>query len=470
VSSELREIPPVDRLLARFADVYPDVPRPLLASALRDLTERVRSDARARPPASGALQALFAAGGAFETQLAARLVALTAPRHVRVVNATGVLLHTGLGRAPLAASVQEALARVLRYGIVEVDPATGERGRRETFVRDLLCELTGAEEATLVNNNAAAVLLLLRGMAAGREVVVSRGELVEIGGGFRVPQVMEQSGALLKEVGTTNRTRVADYAAATSAATAMYLHVHSSNFRMVGFTEQPKLADLVALGRERGVPVCADLGSGYLRRFQELPFADEPAVVEAVAAGCDVVTFSGDKMLGGPQCGILVGKRDAILKLRAAPLFRAVRPDKLMLAALEATLLEWRKSGDALPTGVPFFAMLAASVASLRARAHALLVSSRLPPSFARVVDSKSQVGSGSVPGLEFDSVALALEAPGGKADALAARLRTGAPPIFPRVNEGRVLLDLRTIFPDEDAEVAGALARLSDAAPAGTK
>src|SRR5262249_34682923 len=206
----------------------------------------------------------------------------------------------------------------------------------------------------------------------------------EIGGGFRVPEVMEQSGALLKEVGTTNRTRVADYAAATSSATALYLHVHSSNFKMVGFTEQPKLADLVALGKERGIPVCADLGSGYLRRFAQLPFPDEPAVVEAVAAGCDVVTVSGDKMLGGPQCGILVGRRDAILQLRAAPLFRAVRPDKLMLAAMEATLLEWRRSGEELPTGVPFFAMLAASVEELRARATALLAKSKLPASFAR--------------------------------------------------------------------------------------
>jgi len=278
--------------------------------------------------------------------------------------------------------------------------------------------------------------------------------------------VMAQSGALLREVGTTNRTRVADYAAATNAQTAMYLHVHSSNFKMVGFTEAPPLPDLVALGRERGLPVCSDLGSGYLRRFPELPFHDEPVVADAIAAGCDVVTFSGDKMLGGPQCGVLIGKRDAILKLRAAPLFRAIRPDKLMLAAMEATLLEWRKAGDGLPLGIPFFAMLALAPAELRVRGEAMLKRSGLKAPFAQVVDSKAQVGSGSVPGLSFDSVALALQAPGGRADELARRLRTGAPPIFPRVHEGRVLLDLRTIFPDEDAEVAQALARLADPAP----
>jgi len=465
VSSELREIPPVDALVARHAADFPDAPRPMLIAALRGLTDELRAQAKAKPPAPGSLKTLFS-GGDFKTLVSARLATLLEPRHRRVVNATGVLLHTGLGRAPLAASVLDALARVLRYGIVEVDPVSGERGRRETFVRDLLCELTGAEEATLVNNNAAAVLLMLKGMTSGRECVVSRGELVEIGGGFRVPDVMAQSGALLKEVGTTNRTRVADYAAATGPNTALYLHVHSSNFKIVGFTEAPPLADLVALGRERGIPVAADLGSGYLRRFQELPFPDEPAVVEAVAAGCEVVTFSGDKMLGGPQCGVLVGRRETILKLRAQPLFRAIRPDKLMLAAMEATLLEWRKSGGGLPLGIPFFAMLAADLDSLRRRAQALLKRSGLPASFASVVDSMAQVGSGSVPGLEFASVALALTAPGSRADLLARRLRTGATPIFPRVHEGRVLLDLRTIFPDEDAEVGSALALLADAAP----
>ncbi len=464
MSSELRAIPPVDRLLARFGDEFPDVPRPILREALRSLTEELRERVRAHPPRPGTIEAQFE-NGRFKSELAVRLKALTAPRHAAVVNATGVLLHTGLGRAPLPDSAREAAVRIARYGLVEVDPESGERGRRELFVRDLLCELTGAEEATVVNNNAAAVLLLLRGLAAGREVVVSRGELVEIGGGFRVPDVMLESGAKLREVGTTNRTRIGDFDGAIGPETALLLHVHTSNFKLVGFTEAAKLGELVALGRERQVAVAADLGSGYLRRVAALPFPDEPAVVEAVAAGCDVVTFSGDKMLGGPQCGILVGKKEAILKLRREPLFRAIRPDKLTLAALEATLREWKKAGDGLPLGVPFYAMVAATQDELRRRADAIVKKSGLAVPFAQVVDSRAQVGSGSVPGLEFDSIAIALHAPGGQADLLATKLRTGEPKVFPRVHEGRVLLDLRTIFPDEDESVASALKAVAPAA-----
>jgi L-seryl-tRNA(Ser) seleniumtransferase len=464
VSSELRAIPPVDRLLSRFGDEFPEVPRPLLREALRGLTDELREQVRTNPPKAGTIKTHFE-NGAFKAVLAARLQSLTAPRHAAVVNATGVLLHTGLGRAPLPDSARDALVRIARYGLVEVDPVTGERGRRELFVRDLLCELTGAEEATVVNNNAAAVLLLLKGFALGREVVVSRGELVEIGGGFRVPDVMVQSGARLREVGTTNRTRIADFAAALGPETALLLNVHTSNFKVVGFTESTTLAELVALGREKKVPVAADLGSGYLRRFPELPFPDEPAIIEAVAAGCDVVTFSGDKMLGGPQCGILVGRKDAILKLRREPMFRAIRPDKLTLAALEATLREWKKAGDGMPLGVPFYAMLAATRDQLRARAAKIVKQSGLVAPFAEVVDSRAQVGSGSVPGFEFDSVAIALAAPGGQADALATRLRTGEKKVFPRVHEDRVLLDLRTIFPDEDETVGAALHAIAPAA-----
>ena len=464
VSSELRAIPPVDRLLSRFGEEFPEVPRPLLLEALRTLADEMRERVRSGSPKAGSVKAHFENGG-FKAELTARLHALSAPRHAAVVNATGVLLHTGLGRAPLCDAAREALVTVARYGLVEVDPESGERGRRETFVRDLLCELTGAEEATVVNNNAAAVMLLLRGIARGREAVVSRGELVEIGGGFRVPDVMAESGARLREVGTTNRTRAGDFAAAIGPDTALLLHVHTSNFKLVGFTESPKLAELVALGRERKVVVAADLGSGYLRRFPELPFPDEPAVDEAVATGCDVVTFSGDKMLGGPQCGILVGRKDAILRLRREPLFRAIRPDKLTLAALEATLREWKRAGDGLPMGVPFYAMLAATPDELRKRATAIVREAGLVAPFAQVVESRAQVGSGSVPGLEFDSIAIALMAPGSQAGTIATKLRTGQPKVFPRVNEGRVLLDLRTIFASEDEGVAAALQAIAPAA-----
>src|SRR5688572_9659134 len=292
VSSELRAIPPVDRLLSRFGEEFPEVPRPLLLEALRTLADEMRERVRSGSPKAGSVKAHFENGG-FKAELTARLHALSAPRHAAVVNATGVLLHTGLGRAPLCDAARDALQRIARYGLVEIDPESGERGRRELFVRDLLCELTGAEEATVVNNNAAAVMLLLRGLAHGRDCIVSRGELVEIGGGFRVPEVMAQSGARMREVGTTNRTRIEDYAAAIGPETGLLLHVHTSNFRVVGFTEAPTLAQLVALGRERGVAVASDLGSGCLRRFPALPFHDEPVVQDAVASGLDVVTFSG---------------------------------------------------------------------------------------------------------------------------------------------------------------------------------
>ncbi len=458
MSVELRDIPPVDRLLQQFGAAYADAPRPLLRTALRQLTDQLRAQWRTDPPPPGGAKRHFEEG-AFQRDLAACLAALVEPRHASVVNATGVLLHTGLGRAPLCDSAAAALTRIARYGLVEVDPESGERGRRELFVRDLLCELTGAEEATVVNNNAAAVVLLLRGLAYGKEGVVSRGELVEIGGAFRVPEVMAQSGACMVEVGCTNRTRAADYAAAVTPQTGLLLHVHTSNFRIVGFTERPTFEELVAVGREKKVAVAADLGSGLLRRFPQLPFHDEPIVEEAVAAGFDVVTFSGDKMLGGPQCGILVGRKEAILKLRREPMFRALRPDKLTLAALEATLIEWRKAGAGeLPMTLPFYAMMAAPFDALRARASALITAAGLAAPFATVVDSHAQVGSGSVPGREFDSVAVALLAPGGAADQLARKLRIGPSRVFTRVQDGRVWLDLRTIFPSEDSSVAAAL------------
>lgn len=458
MSGELREIPPVDRLLQRYGAAYADTPRPLLRTALRELTDALRLEWRATPPPAGAAKRHFEEGP-FERDLAARLAQLIEPRHAAVVNATGVLLHTGLGRAPLCDGAAAALARIARYGLVEVDPDSGERGRRELFVRDLLCELTGAEEATVVNNNAAAVMLLLRGLAFGKAGIVSRGELVEIGGAFRVPEVMAQSGAAMVEVGTTNRTRAADYATAVTPQTGLLLHVHTSNFRIVGFTEKPTFEELVAVGREKNVVTAADLGSGLLRRFPQLPFHDEPVVEEAVAAGFDVVTFSGDKMLGGPQCGLLVGRKEAILKLRREPLFRALRPDKLTLAALEATLLEWRKVAPGeLPNALPFYAMMGASLDALRARGHALLAAAGVGAPRAAVVDSRAQVGSGSVPGREFDSVAVALSAAGGAADGLARRLRVGSPRLFTRVSDGRVWIDLRTVFPSEDASVAAAL------------
>ena len=461
--SKLREIPPVDKLVARMESSFSGVPRGLLVRAVRDTTRELRDSILAGDADLPDDLGHWCENGGLGTRVRERLEALVRPRHRSVINATGVLLHTGLGRAPLAEVARDAARRIGRYGLVEVDPVSGERGRRESFVRDLLVELTGAEEATVVNNNAAAVLLLLRGLARDREVVVSRGELVEIGGGFRVPAVMEESGARLVECGTTNRTRIADYEAATTEQTSLYLQVHTSNFKIVGFQEAPTSEELATAAHARNLYAASDLGSGYLRRISALPFREEPTVEEAVRAGFDVVTFSGDKMLGGPQCGVLVGTKDAILALRRQPLFRAIRPDKLTLAALEATLLLWRAAGDDLPHGVPFYAAFHADRDELVRRGRRILRRAKCSLPF-QVGDAKAQVGSGSVPGLEFDSVALILEESGSRALALADRLRArDTVPVFARVAEGRLWLDLRSIAPDEDDEVARALGELTD-------
>lgn len=456
---QLRHIPPIDRLLAEVEVEFGDAPRSLLVRALRQVVADVRGQVEAGTGGPGAGVDGYFGNGDFRRDLRRQLHALQQPRHRPLINATGVLLHTGLGRAPLSREAQAAVQRMAGYGIVEVDPTTGLRGRRETFVRDLLVELTGAEEAIVVNNNAAAVMLLLRGLARDREVIVSRGELVEIGGGFRVPAVMEESGARLREVGTTNRTRIADYRAALGERTGLLLRVHTSNFKIVGFTEAPTFEELVELGAEAGVAAAADLGSGYLRRLPRCPFPDEPSVSEAVQSGLDVVTFSGDKMLGGPQCGVLVGRSDAIVRLRREPLFRALRPDKLTLAALEATLLLWRQAPDGPPRGIPFYDRLLTPQSTLEERADLLLGSLLCAGVRASRVHSQGQVGSGSVPGLSLPSRAVALHAPGGQADQLATRLRVGEPSVFARVKDDCVLLDLLAVSPEE-LEPLGAAAQ----------
>ncbi len=454
----LREIPAVDRLVEDCQDQFTEFPRSLLVRAVRDAVDEVRRQV-VRDPAASPPGTYFHNGG-FRVDVERRLQELTSPRHRAVVNATGIVLHTGLGRAPLSSEALAAARRISRYGIVEVDPATGERGRREAFVAELLQELTGAEEATVVNNNAAAVVLMLKALAEQQEVVISRGELVEIGGGFRVPEVMTQSGALLVEVGTTNRTRIADFEAAVGERTAMYLRVHPSNFKVVGFTEAPTSAQVADSARARGILAGADLGSGYLFPIQGLPFEDEPTVHEAVQAGFDVITFSGDKLLGGPQCGILVGKKDAIRRCRRHPLFRALRPDKLTLAVLESTLLAWR-AAEGAPESLPLYESLLAPLDVLRQRAERIreAVSSNLD---WQVRDSTAQVGSGSVPGHEMTSVALAVDAPGSLGKRWADQLRRNEPPVFGRVHEGRLLLDLRTVAPQEDGVLIAALNSIS--------
>jgi L-seryl-tRNA(Ser) seleniumtransferase len=381
-----------------------------------------------------------------------------------VINATGVVIHTNLGRAPLAHAALRRVMDVGRgYSNLEYDLAEGRRGSRAVHAESMLTALTGAEAAVVVNNNAAATMLILAALGAGREVVISRGELVEIGGGFRVPDVMVQSGAVLREVGTTNRTRVADYRAAIGPRTAMLLRVHPSNFRIEGFTERPTLTDMVAVARAAGIPLIEDLGSGCLVEEYtsgEGPTAPpEPTVQASIAAGVDLVCFSGDKMLGGPQAGIIVGRRPLVQQLHRHPLMRALRVDKLTLAALEGTLLEYHASRAA--ETVPVVRMLSLSAASIEARAERLAQQLHSAGWRVALMSGGSAVGGGSAPGVELDTVLLALHRDKTSAAALEQQLRQLDPPIIARIHEQAVVLDLRTVLEEQDEDLAAALAKL---------
>jgi L-seryl-tRNA(Ser) seleniumtransferase len=370
----------------------------------------------------------------------------------RVINATGVVLHTNLGRAPLPAAAIERIGEVAAaYSTLEYDLAAGSRGRRDLHAESLLCRLTTAEAAVVVNNNAAATLIILAALAGGREVVVSRGELVEIGGGFRVPDVMAQSGAVLREVGTTNKTRLSDYAAAIGDRTAVILRVHPSNFRIEGFTERPALGDLVALGARLNVPVVEDLGSGHLGSIANHPLdAEEPSVRASVEAGVAVCCFSGDKLLGGPQAGVIVGRRAPLEAIRRHPLMRAVRVDKITYAALEATLAEY--AAGRASTAIPVQRMLTMDVETIRVRAEALAGAiNRAPGWKAAVVEGMSAVGGGSAPGIELPTWLITLAKEGLSAAALEEKLRAATPPVIARIEQDHVLIDPRTVHPQDD-------------------
>jgi L-seryl-tRNA(Ser) seleniumtransferase len=376
------------------------------------------------------------------------------PSLTPVINASGVILHTNLGRAPLAGAALDRMTLIAGgYATLEYDPATGQRGRRDVHAEALLRSLTGAEAAVVANNNAAATMLLLAALAAGREVIVSRGELVEIGGGFRVPDVMAQSGAILREVGTTNKTRAADYAAAITDRTALILRVHPSNFRVEGFAERPGVADLAAIATHFHVPLAEDLGSGFLAGATSAahPLAGkEPSVEESLAAGADICCFSGDKLLGGPQAGIIVGRGDLIERVRRHPLMRALRVDKITYAALEATLIEY--AAGRAPVAIPVQRMLRMRADEIRARADALTAAiAALDGWRAEVVPGMSAVGGGSAPGVELPTWLVAIEREGASPDATEAQLRSLTPPVIARIEKDRVLLDLRTVFPEED-------------------
>ena len=425
----LRDLPSVDELAQTSAD-------PLAVEGARNVLARAREEIRAG-----------ADPGDLTERLADELDAARTARLRRALNATGVIVHTNLGRAPLAEAALERVREVGRgYSNLEYDLSAGTRGSRQDHVAGILRRLTGAEAALVVNNNAAAVLLALAALAEGREVLVSRGELIEIGDGFRIPDVLARSGARLVEVGTTNRTRAADYEKAIGPETAVLLRVHQSNFRLVGFTELPAVADLAKVAQRHDLPLIDDLGSGALTPRNTVLLSEEPSVRESLDAGADLVCFSGDKLLGGPQAGIVVGSAELVERLRRHPLQRAVRADKLTLAALEGTLALYLDPERALRE-VPVLRMASEPDGSVRARAERLaeLVGGEVEETVARV-------GGGALPLAELPSFACAVE------EELAGPLRTGEPPVVGVIRDGRLLLDCRTLTDTEVEEVAAAV------------
>ncbi|HYN08229.1 MAG TPA: L-seryl-tRNA(Sec) selenium transferase [Vicinamibacterales bacterium] len=457
----LRLIPSIDTLVAR-----PSLAREATLHGHESVTRAARlaaDELRAtlkHPDANGPASEDDAIAW-LERRIREILAARLAPSLRPVVNATGVIIHTNLGRAPLAAEAIHRTSRIAAgYSNLEYDLEAGDRGHRHAHAERLLLDLTGGEAALVANNNAAATLLVLAALAGGREVLVSRGELVEIGGGFRVPDVLAQSGAVLREVGTTNRTRVADYAAAISDRTALLLRVHPSNFRIEGFTERPALGALADLAHRFSLPLFEDLGSGWLGTAEGIAsLRDEPPVVASLKAGADLVAFSGDKLLGGPQAGIVVGRRDLIDRVRRHPLMRAVRADKLTYAALEATLALWADAPARVQ--IPVFRMLALSVEEIETRARRVLDRiSGVPSLRAEIIDGASTAGGGSAPGSALPTKLIALAVDGVSAAALDARLRAGDPPIVGRIQNDRVVLDLRTVSDAEEPDLLAGIRR----------
>jgi L-seryl-tRNA(Ser) seleniumtransferase len=452
----LRQRPAIRALEARYGGAA-------VVDALRVAAARLRDELTAPAGEAGretaGASAEEDAGARLEAD-AARSLAVTLDTRLRpVINATGVIVHTNLGRAPLAA---DALARVVEaasgYVSIEYDLDAGSRGRRDQHAEPLLRHLTGAEAALVVNNNAAATLLVLTALAQGREVIVSRGELVEIGGGFRVPDILRQSGAVLREVGTTNRTRAADYAAAIGDRTALLLRVHPSNFTIEGFTTRPSLAELHEIAVRHQIPLVEDLGSGLLEAARA-PL-DEPTVEASLRAGVDLVAFSGDKLLGGPQAGLILGRRSLVDTLRTHPLLRALRADKLTYAALEGTLALYAR--DEARDRVPVVNMLSRTSESLDARATALAAAIRSAAIEAEVIDGHSAVGGGSAPATRLPTRLVAMRVRDVSADALLDRLRDLTPPVIARIADDRVVLDLRTVAETDDARLAQQLATLA--------
>ena len=452
-----RHIPSVNRLVDSpvLASWSAKVPRPIVVQAAQAVLDDHRSCI-----SEGDGNTPTATIDDLARRVICRLEALQRPPLAPVINATGIIIHTGLGRAPLAESVTNALVDVARhYAPVELDLPTGERGKRSSIVRRLLCELTGAESATVVNNNAAALMIVLSTVAPQRVVVVSRGELIEIGGSFRLPEVMAAGGAILREVGTTNRTRLSDYERAIDEQTAALMRVHTSNYRIEGFTQAVPLKELTNLAHGYGLPVIDDIGSGALAEVSRYKLSGEPDARSSIKNGADLVLFSGDKLLGGPQAGIIVGKRDWIQKIEKNPIMRGVRLDKLILTALGATL-QLHRDPDLAVSQIPVLAALTAPVTRLEERAQRLIAPLQSLPAIAEAVcvAATAYLGGGSLPTQGVPSVAIRLRPSGTTERELARRLRTGSPAVVPRVKAGAVWFDLRTVFPQQDTQLIEAV------------
>ena len=451
MSDPRRSIPSVDVLLEEesFAGLLAAYPRARVVDAVRSVIADVRERVSSGVEVEG-----IDAPATYASEVDAYLVRKDEPSLRGVINATGVVLHTNLGRAPLPAAARDAMARAARgYSNLEYDLEQGRRGSRYDHCVSLLCDLTGADDALVVNNNAAALVLALNTVARGRGVAVSRGELVEIGGGFRIPEILERSGATLVEVGSTNRTRVADYEeACATGSVAAILKVHRSNFRITGFTEETSLKELGQVARAHGIPLLHDLGSGLMLGADSLALPEEPRAADSLASGADLVAVSGDKLLGGPQAGLLLGGADIIAQLRVNPLCRALRVDKVTLAGLEATLQLYRDPERARAE-IPTLRMLSATEQELKTRATSL--SQRLGEAGvpSTLVEGQGAVGGGTYPGVELPGWALALD-PSYGAEELAARLRAGSPPVIVRIADERVLLDPRTVAVEEEDDL----------------
>jgi L-seryl-tRNA(Ser) seleniumtransferase len=456
----LRQLPSVDELLRqpRMAKLAARIPRELLVEVARE----VLSSLRAEITGEKGVSVIPIIPSDLEDVIAREVERILSRTLQPVINATGVVLHTNLGRAPLSPAILDEFRQTAsRYSNLEYDLETGARGKRDVHTAELLCRLTGAEEAIVVNNCAAAILLVLTALSGGGEVIASRGELIEIGGGFRIPEVLAQSGAVLREVGTTNRTRTEDYERAITDKTKLLLRVHPSNFRISGFTEKPPLTELVALSKRVSIPLVEDIGSGCLVDLSDYGI-QEPTVKESIEAGISVVSFSGDKLLGGPQAGIIAGKRDLIQRIRRHPLFRALRVDKLTITALEVTLASYQRG--ALDE-IPALAMIRTSKREMETRSRefirALTPSLNMNELDLEIADGESLAGGGSTPDQCIPTKIIRVKSRRYSASQLEQRLRRGPTPssVIARVEDDRVVIDLRTVFAEQESELIEALA-----------